>query len=195
MTSRFIYKKKSIPKRWFFYNVDISTNLKILLTLDRKIGVVFFNKHKKMGHSLFRKMEPLITFCKSKSINFVIPFSMYWANKYRAFGVLLEEQDLVINNKKLIINLKKRFTIICKVHSQTEAIKKKDVADIIFISPVHLSNSHPDQLPLQNYIFLYLCHLLKRKKIYALGGMNEKNFKIKNSVSISGFGGISTFRN
>jgi thiamine monophosphate synthase len=97
-------------------------------------------------------------------------------------------------NQRILKDLKKRFKIICKVHNQIEAIKRKDIADIFFISPVYPSNSHPNQAPLKNYIFLYLCHLLKNKNIYALGGVNDKNFKIKNSPYISGFGGISTFR-
>ena len=85
-----------------------------------------------MSHSLFRKMEPLITFCKSKSINFVIPFSMYWANKYRAFGVLLEEQDLVINNKKLIINLKKDSLLSVRFIVKQRQLRKK-MSQILYL--------------------------------------------------------------
>ena len=194
MLNKFNYKKKSIPKKWFFFNLAIKDNRNILFSLDKKVGVVFFYKNNKSENSLFEKMGPLVSFCKKKGIDFVIPFSSYWARKYRAFGVLIEENDMIANNKKILKVLKKRFKIICKVHNKIEAIQKKEIADIFFISPVYPSNSHPGQAPLKNYIFLCLCHLLKRKDIYALGGMNDKNFKLKNSPPILGYGGISGFR-
>ena len=34
----------------------------------------------------------------------------------------------------------------------------------------------------------------KRKDIYALGGMNDKNFKLKNSPFLMGYGGISSLK-
>ena len=194
MLNKFNYKKKSIPKKWFFFNLAIKDNRNILFSLDKKVGVVFFYKNNKRENSLFEKMGPLVSFCKKKGIDFVIPFSSYWARKYRAFGVLIEENDMIVNNKKILKVLKKRFKIICKVHNKIEAIQKKEIADMFFISPVYPSNSHPGQAPLKNYIFLCLCHLLKRKDIYALGGMNDKNFKLKNSIPILGYGGISDFR-
>jgi len=156
--------------------------------------MLYVYKYNENKYSLFEKMGPLVSFCKKEGIDFVIPFSSYWARKYKAFGVLIEQNDMIASNKKVLKVLKRKFKIICKVHNQIEAIKKKDIADIVFISPVYPSSSHPGKAPLKNYIFLYLCHLLKRKNIYALGGMNDKNFKIKNSPFISGFGGISTFR-
>jgi len=194
MLNRFNYNKKSIPNKWFFYNLAIKSNRNVLFSLDNNVGVIFFNKYNENKYSLFEKMGPLVSFCKKEGIDFVIPFSSYWARKYKAFGVLIEQNDMIASNKKVLKVLKRKFKIICKVHNQIEAIKKKDIADIVFISPVYPSSSHPGKAPLKNYIFLYLCHLLKRKNIYALGGMNDKNFKIKNSPFISGFGGISTFR-
>ena len=194
MLNKFNYKKKSIPKKWFFFNLAIKDNRKILFSLDKKVGVIFFYKNNKSENSLFEKMGPLVSFCKKKRIDFVIPFSSYWARKYRAFGVLIEENNMVANNKKILKVLKKRFKIICKVHNKIEAIQKKEIADMFFISPVYPSNSHPGQAPLKNYIFLCLCHLLKRKDIYALGGMNDKNFKLKNSPFLMGYGGISSFK-
>ena len=194
MLNKFNYKKKSIPKKWFFFNLAIKDNCKILFSLDKKVGVIFFYKNNKNENFLFEKIGPLVSFCKKKGINFVIPFSSYWARKYRAFGVLIEENNMIETNKKILKVLKKRFKIICKVHNKIEAIQKKEIADMFFISPVYPSNSHSGQAPLKNYIFLCLCHLLKRKNIYALGGMNDKNFKLKNSPHILGYGGISCFR-
>lgn len=51
-------------------------------------------------------MGPLVSFCKKKGIDFVIPFSSYWARKYKAFGVLIEKNDMIVNNKKILKVLK-----------------------------------------------------------------------------------------
>ena len=109
MLNKFNYKKKSIPKKWFFFNLAIKDNRNILLSLDKKVGVVFFYKNNKQENSLFEKMGPLVGFCKKKGIDFVIPFSSYWARKYRAFGVLIEENDMTANNKKILKVLKKKI--------------------------------------------------------------------------------------
>ena len=153
MLNKFNYKKKSIPKKWFFFNLAIKDNCNILFKLDNKVGVVFY-KNGKSENSLFEKMGPLVSFCKKKGINFVIPFSSYWARKYRAFGVLIEDNDMMEKNRKILKVLGKRFKIICKVHNKTEAIQKKEIADMFFISPVHPSSSHPGEAPLKNYVFL-----------------------------------------
>ena len=109
MLNKFNYKKKSIPKKWFFFNLAIKDNRNILFSLDKKVGVVFFYKNNKSENSLFEKMGPLVSFCKKKKIDFVIPFSSYWARKYRAFGVLIEENDMIENNKKILKVLKKKI--------------------------------------------------------------------------------------
>lgn len=44
MLNKFNYKKKSIPKKWFFFNLAIKDNRNILFSLDKKVGVVFFIK-------------------------------------------------------------------------------------------------------------------------------------------------------
>ena len=188
-------RKKLSPKKWFFYDLNLKNNRNILFSLNKEIGVIFFSKTKTDYYKLLKKIEPLINFCKKKKIVFVVPYSTYWANKYKAFGILLENSDVVLNNLKNILDLNKRFRIVCKVHNYIEAVKKKKIADIIFVSPVYKTKSHPDQTPLKNFVFLYICHLLKKKQLFALGGMNDKNFKTKNSIFLSGYGGINTFGN
>ena len=66
MLNKFNYNKKSIPKKWFFYNLAIKSNRTILFSLDNKVGFVFFNNSNKNGHSLFERMRPLVNFCKKK---------------------------------------------------------------------------------------------------------------------------------
>ena len=194
MLTKFNYKKKSIPKKWFFFDLAVKDNRKTLFKLDNKVGVVFFYKDNQNENCFFERMGPLVNFCKRKGIDFVIPYSSYWARKYMAFGVLIDKSNLITNNKKFLKVLKKRFRIICKVHNRLEAIQKKEIADMFFIGPVYPTSSHPNQAPLKNYIFLCLCHLLKNKDIYALGGVNDKNFKLKSFPSVLGYGGISVFR-
>ena len=68
MLNKFNYKKKSIPKKWFFFNLAIKDNRNILFSLDKKVGVIFFCKNNKNENSLFEKMGPLVSFCKKKRI-------------------------------------------------------------------------------------------------------------------------------
>ena len=47
MLTKFNYKKKSIPKKWFFFDLAVKDNRKTLFKLDNKVGVVFFYKDNK----------------------------------------------------------------------------------------------------------------------------------------------------
>ena len=73
-------------------------------------------------------------------------------------------------------------------------MQRKEIADIFFISPVYPSNSHPWSGSFKKLYFSLSVLFVKKKDIYALGGMNDKNFKFKNSSSILGYGGISDLR-
>jgi thiamine monophosphate synthase len=68
--------------------------------------------------------------------------------------------------------------------------------DIIFISPVFSTKSHPQQKPiplLQLTKFMTKNQLKENANIFALGGINEKNIKILPKLGFKGFGGIEIF--
>jgi thiamine monophosphate synthase len=192
MARKYNYKRNLIPTKWFFF--DTSKNEDVIYSLSKKVGVVFFCSYNCYNYSFFKELQPFIFHCRKNKIKFVIPFSYYWANKYKPFGVMVEQKSFLTKNLKILENIKRRFCIVSKIHSIKEAKELELVSDIVFISPIFSTSSHPNQKPLKNYLFLYLCHLLKRKWIFLLGGMNEKNFKYKKFYSALGFGAITNFK-
>jgi len=137
---------------------------------------------------------PYIRECKQKKIKFIIPCSLYWANKYNPFGVFLDNKFKEINNHLNINILKKKFFLATKIHNINEALRAKKYFDLIFISPAFITKSHPDQKPLSNYIFISLCFFFKEKVLFALGGVNKKKFQGKKNKKLHGFGAIHYFK-
>ncbi len=183
-----------VPKKWFFFNPSSKFDNKRLSKFSNTTGIVFFKNNLDTHDKFFIKIKPYIDFCKKKKIKFLLPFSLYWANKYQAFGIFIENSNDSLNfliNYKII---KKKFFLATKVHSLTEAIKFLEF-DIIFISPVFKTFSFPNKKPMKRFIFLSLCLFFKNKKTFALGGVNNQNYsKLKNKY-LDGFGGITNFIN
>ncbi len=194
MVKKYNYKRNLIPTKWFFFDVSKAQNKSVVYSLSKEVGVVFFCSYNFYTYSFFKQLQPFIFHCQKHKVRFIIPFSCYWANKYKAFGVMIEQKNILPKNLKLIKTIKKKYFIVSKIHSIKEAKELESLSDIVFISPIFSTNSHPNQKPLKNYIFLYLCHLLKRKWIFLLGGMTEKNFKYKKFNLALGFGAITNFK-
>jgi len=95
------------------------------------------------------------------------------------------------NNDLKYLNYPKRknFFIIGSAHNYKE-IRKKELqkVDIIFIGSIF--NKKKTYLGLNKFIALTK---LTKKKIIALGGINRKNLKKLNLLSIYGYAGISLF--
>ena len=183
-----------IPNNWFFFNPNIKSNYKNLYKISKQTGVVFYNNNSKSQNDFFLMIHPYINWCKKKRIKFILPCSLYWANKYKAFGVFVENN---IRNKENLLNfkiIKKKYFIASKIHNSLEA-NLCSQSDLIFISPVFKTLSHPKQKPLKICNFLKLCFFLRDKIIFALGGVNRYNYIRLKNKNLYGFGGISAFTN
>ena len=186
-------KNSTIPKEWFFFNPEnLSDNTK-LSQLPKRVGVIFFSNKLNVNNFLM-KIKPCITFCRINKIKFVIPFSQFWGNKYKAFGMMVEINR---KSKKIYWTKKKHknYFTVAKVHNFKEAILAKGFVDLIFISPVLKTNSYPEKKTLSKYIFISLCFFFKEEVIFALGGVNYKNIKSMMNQKLYGFGAISCFEN
>jgi len=95
------------------------------------------------------------------------------------------------NNDLKHINFpkKKNFFIIGSAHNNKE-IKNKELqkVDLIFIAS--LFNKKKTYLGLNKFMILTK---LTKKKVIALGGINNKNIKKLNLLNIYGYSGISLF--
>ena len=181
-----------IPKKWFFFNPTIISNHKFFYKISNKDGVVFLLEGKKKGE-FFRLIQPYIFWCRKNNIKFIIPYSTYWAIKYQAFGIMVDSKCKKINslNEGFI---RKKFFIVSRVHDFKEAINIKKFVDLVFLTPVFKTRSYVNKIPLTRYTYISLCFFFKEKMIFALGGVNYKNFNFTKNKTVHGFGGINNFK-
>ena len=120
---------------------------------------------------------------------FFISNNIKLAIKMRADGIYIPS----FNKLQKFINIeKKNFIIIGSAHNQKE-IKEKIIqkCSAIFLSPIFYVKKSKNFLNLHK--FNYLANNNKIK-FFALGGINEKNFKKLKLLKILGFAGISIFK-
>ena len=110
------------------------------------------------------------------------------AMKLKLDGVYLPSFNKSFNH--LTYNFKKKFIILGSAHSLQELnIKKLQAVKFFFISSLFKKN--------KNYLGIYKFKFFEnftKKKLVALGGINEKNIKKLNLLDICGYAGISYFK-
>ena len=108
--------------------------------------------------------------------------------KLKLDGVYLPSFNKSFNH--LTYNFKKKFIILGSAHSLQELnIKKLQAVKIFFVSSLFKKN--------KNYLGIYKFKFFEnftKKKLVALGGINEKNIKKLNLLDICGYAGISLFK-
>ena len=81
------------------------------------------------------------------------------------------------------------------VHDAVEiAIVKAAKPDLVFLSPVFATNSHPGARPLGPLSFNRLAKLASPSRIIALGGMNRRNAQMLCPQLIHGWAAIDAFK-
>ena len=92
--------------------------------------------------------------------------------------------------RHLAYNFKKKFIILGSIHSLKELnVKKIQTVKFFFLSSLFKKNN--------NYLGIYKFKLFEnfaKKKLVALGGINQTNEKKLNLLSIHGYAGISFFK-
>ena len=86
--------------------------------LTKKTGIVFFNNNLKKNGDFIKNIKPFIHLCQKNRIMFLIQSSLYWANKFKALGILI---DLNNNPKINMLNLRtiKKKIFTCNKNSQS----------------------------------------------------------------------------
>ncbi len=80
------------------------------------------------------------------------------------------------------------------VHNRRElALAVRVRADLVFASPMFATRSHPDAKPLGVVRFGLLAGK-HRSRVIALGGMNPKDFKKLNGMTVHGWAAIDAFK-
>ena len=162
-----------------------------------KDGVIFFNKKSNINQTLLKKTEKLMNYCRVNNIPFLFPTSLSKAIKYRASGLYLPLLQYFANtrNKLALKNIPKNMIIATSVHNHREILTSNKLNyNIVFISPAFTTMTHKFMSPHKTIKFINLCKV-PNARVYALGGINKKNFQRLKNKHLNGFGAITYFTN
>lgn len=192
-----IVSKKYIPQRWFFFNVFDEQSVLAFKKLSCNVGVIFFNKQKLDQKRFLEKISLFQEVCRRKSQVFLVHFESYIRNIKGSNGAFIYVKDLKGNFSSILnkTTTKKNFFLATSIHNEKELISAfANKFDIIFISPLSKTRTHPELSPHSTVSFIKLCYKQKRI-VFALGGVTNNNFKRVRNKFLIGFGAISFFLN
>ena len=191
---RYKLKKINIPEEWFFCNPFKNYSEKIISSLTYKTGVIFFFEDPLKKKEFLKNIEPLVQICRKNRIIFIIQSSFFWASKYKANGILIDFKNKILSNMINFNLIQETFLLAVKIHNYQEARKFAKNIDIVFISNVFRTKTHPKRDGLGTKKLFELCVFLKNKLNFALGGVNRANIKRLKNKNLKGFGAVSCFR-
>jgi len=167
--------------KYYFINKFEPNHIK---KLNKNISIIYRNYNSIINVDLLIKIK---NFCKKNRRKFYLSNNAKLALKLNLDGVYLPSFNKSL--KHLNYQMKKNFLIIGSAHNLKEIrIKEKQKTSHIFISSIFRKE--------KNYLGFYkFNNLLKmtKKKIIALGGINNNNIKKISMLNISGFAAINYF--
>jgi len=174
---------KNLPNSFIFLD---KYNHQIFRNNNKNIDIIYRNYCSKQKE---KELNKIARACKRKRFMFFISNNIKLAIKMRADGIYIPS----FNKLQKFINIeKKNFIIIGSAHNQKE-IKEKIIqkCSAIFLSPIFYVKKSKNFLNLHKFNYL-----ANNNKInfFALGGINEKNFRKLKLLKIRGFAGITIFK-
>lgn len=172
-----------MPKIFYFINEFDEDYIR---NLDKKIAIIYRNYKKENSYSEILKIR---NFCKKDGRKFFLSNNIMLAISLKLNGVYLPSFNKQTINKK---KLNENFVILGSAHNIKQIrIKEKQNTDLIFLSPLF------DMQNKKNILGIYKFNLLAKqtkKKVIALGGINENNIKKLNLIKTYGFASISLIK-
>ena len=170
------------PKIYCFIN---SYNLTDLSKLSNNINIIYRNYENLNDRETILKLK---SFCNKTKRKFYISNNIRLALNLKIDGVYVPSFNKRINYCYLY-KAPKKFEIIGSAHNFKEIItKEKQGCDEIFISPIFEVQKTKKYLGI---IRFNLLTNLTNKRIIALGGINQKNYRKLKSTKMNGFACIS----
>ena len=173
-----------LPKIFYFINEFDEDYIR---NLDKKIAIIYRNYKKKINYSEILKIK---NFCKNNRRKFYLSNNITLSISLKLDGVYLPSFNKQIIDRK---KLNKNFIILGSAHNVKQLrIKEKQNTDLIFLSPLF------DMENKKNILGIYKFNILAnqtKKKVIALGGINENNIKKLNLIKPHGFASISLIKN
>ena len=174
-----------LPRLFSFINSYDENHIR---KLQKKVAIIFRNYETKYDEELILNIRKT---CRKQGRKFFLSNNLKLAMKLNLDGAYFPSFNKSINFNKN--NFKKKFIIIGSAHSVQEIkIKEKQGVKLIFLSPLFKVNKNNKFL---NPIKFNLLAVKTKKKVIALGGINQSNLKKLNLVKSYGFAGISYFMN
>ena len=172
------------------------SQLPIKYCFINKFDTNYIDKQDKLTAIIYRNYTAIVdlntiteikNYCKKKNYKFLLSNNIKLAIKLNLDGVYIPSFNK--NLRHLSYSFRKNFLIIGSAHNNKE-IKIKEIQGVsaIFLSSIFKKN--------KNFLGVNKFKLLSKKtdrKIIALGGISEKNFKQLKLVNCFGFAGISFF--
>ena len=172
------------------------SQLPIKYCFINKFDTNYIDKQDKLTAIIYRNYTAIVdlntiieikNYCKKKNYKFFLSNNIKLAIKLNLDGVYIPSFNK--NLRHLSYSFKENFLIIGSAHNNKE-IKIKEIQGVssIFLSSIFKQN--------KNFLGINKFKLLSKttdRKIIALGGISEKNFKQLKLVNCFGFAGISFF--
>tara|TARA_B100000927_G_scaffold10538_1_gene8388 strand:- start:1694 stop:2260 length:567 start_codon:yes stop_codon:yes gene_type:complete len=167
------------------YNFVNDFNLSDLDLLSKDICIIYRN-YDNINH--LENILKLKEYCKDIRTKFYLSNDIKLSIKLRLDGVYIPSFNNKINYVQNY-SLPKNFNIIGSAHNIPEInIKLKQKCSEIFLSPVFKINKSSKFLGVNRF---NLISLNRKAYFIALGGINEKNYKMIKLLKINGFASIS----
>lgn len=163
-----------------FYYID-KFNKEHLEKLNKNINIIYRNYKNTNEEELIK----LRKFSKKKGFKIYLANNINLAIKLKYDGLYLPS----FNYSKIIKEkFKKNFLLLGSAHNTKEIkIKEKQGIDYLFLSPL-FKTKHKNELGI---IRFNLLSKFTKKKIIALGGINQQNIKKLNLLNINGYASIT----
>ena len=168
-------------KKYYFINKFDPYHIK---KLNKNTSIIYRNYNSIINISLLIKIR---NFCRKNRRKFYLSNDVKLALKLNLDGVYLPSFNKSL--KHINYQIKKDFLIMGSAHNLLEIrIKEKQKISHIFISSIFKKE--------KNYLGFYKFNNLSKmtkKKVIALGGINNNNVRKINMLNISGFAAIDYF--
>ena len=167
--------------KYYFINKFEPNHIK---KLNKNISIIYRNYNSIINVDLLIRIK---SFCKKNRRKFYLSNNTKLAVKLNLDGVYLPSFNKSLNH--LNFQIKKDFLIIGSAHNLKEIrIKEKQKTSQIFISSIFKKKKKY----LGFYKFKNLSKMTK-KKVIALGGINNNNIKKISMLDVSGFAAVNYF--
>jgi thiamine-phosphate pyrophosphorylase len=178
-------KNREIPRVWLMTDPRLDDDLmRILQSLPFRSGVIFrhYNLEQAKRRKLFGKIARI---CRRRGHVLLLAGSPRLARQWRADGVHNRTDRSRVGN-----GLRS-----APVHNANEiAQARRNGANIMLLSPLFTTRSHPGVRPLGLTRFPRLAAVTGDARVIALGGMNARRMlMLTNCRSIHGWAGIDAF--